>query len=89
MKNIFYFSALLLLIFSCSNNTSEVQLSYTNLEGIVPKQGNFTFDFDEELAPDSIQGIWQKENYVKFTPKMEGEFKWISSSELIFSPLFD
>lgn len=88
MKNIFYFAALFLVLFSCSNNTSEVQLSYTNLEEIMPKQGNFRFDFDENLAPDSIQGIWQKADYITFTPEMKGEYKWVSAHELVFSPVY-
>lgn len=87
MKNILSFAVLLLVLFSCSNNAAEVQLSYTNLSGTVAKQGNFTFEFDENLAPDSILGTWQKGNYVEFIPEIKGEFKWVSATELVFSPV--
>ena len=87
MKKLLFSIFILFLVSSCFNNAAEVLLSHTNLDGVVPKQGNFTFTFDEEMVPDSVLGVWEKTKYVSFEPEIKGEFKWISANELVFSPV--
>ena len=87
MKKIFFYFLFLTAFISCRNNANEVLLNYTSLGGVVPKETNFNFTFDEDLAPDSIVGIWQRTKYVEFSPDIKGEFKWISPKELVFSPV--
>lgn len=86
MKQFLFFSVLFLCLFSCKND-NEVTLNYTNAKGVISNKGNFTFTFSENLAPDSILGIWRKDEYISFEPEIKGEFKWISSDELVFSPI--
>lgn len=87
MKKSLFAILILFLLSSCFNNSDEVLLSHTNLDGVVPKQGNFTFTFDEEMVPDSLLGVWEKTKYVSFEPEIKGEFKWVSANELVFSPI--
>jgi hypothetical protein len=54
--------------------------------GEVQNLTNFTIEFSEDLAPVDVQDKWLDEEYVTFTPAIQGKFKWTSASTLVFSP---
>ncbi|MCW9064813.1 MAG: Ig-like domain-containing protein, partial [Ignavibacteriaceae bacterium] len=75
----------LLFLISCGpSNTVEVE-SFTPT-GEVQNLTNFTIEFSEDLAPADVQDKWLDEEFVTFTPAVQGKFKWTSSSTLVFSP---
>lgn len=72
---------------SCSVfNTSTVAIEEHNLEGGVGLTQNLEFNFNKDLAPDSLQQQWDTTQYIRFTPTIPGRFKWVSKRKLIFSP---
>ncbi len=76
---------LILFIISCGpSNTVEVE-SFTPT-GEVQNLTNFTIEFSEDLAPADVQDKWLDEEYVTFTPAINGKFKWTAPNTLIFSP---
>jgi hypothetical protein len=82
-----YLSIILTVIFlfSCGpGNTVEVE-SFTPT-GEVQNLTNFTIEFSEDLAPADVQDKWLDEEFVTFTPAIQGKFKWTSPSLLVFSP---
>jgi hypothetical protein len=54
--------------------------------GEVQNLTNFTIEFSEDLAPADAQDKWMDEEFVTFTPTVQGKFKWTSPSTLVFSP---
>jgi uncharacterized protein YfaS (alpha-2-macroglobulin family) len=77
--------SLIFLLISCGpGNTVKVD-SFTPA-GEVEKLSNFIIEFSEDLAPTDVQEKWMDEEFVTFTPKIPGKFKWTSPSTLIFSP---
>ena len=76
--------AISLLVVSCNKDT--VKLISKNFEKEVPTTGNLSFTFDRVLAPDSLLEFWDTTEYIKFEPKIDGRFKWVSQTELVFSP---
>lgn len=82
--------AILLSIFllgSCLNKKNELSISSKNFEEEIALQQNLQFTFDKDLYPDSLLQRWDSTAYIVFTTKVQGMFKWNSSSELVFSPL--
>ncbi len=76
---------LILFFISCGpSNTVEVE-SFTPI-GEVQNLTNFTIEFSEDLAPADVQDKWLDEEFVTFTPSINGKFKWTSPNTLIFSP---
>ena len=76
---------LILFLTSCGpSNTVEVE-SFTPT-GEVQNLTNFTIEFSEDLAPADVQDKWLDEEFVTFTPAIQGKFKWTSPSTLVFSP---
>lgn len=71
-------------IWSCNRNA--VSLSYTNARDEVPQLGNLTFRFSAPLATDSMLNQWDSTEYVSFSPKIRGRFRWESRDQLVFSP---
>ncbi|HEX6846097.1 MAG TPA: MG2 domain-containing protein [Chitinophagaceae bacterium] len=63
-----------------------VKLEYTNAKGEVPQMGNLVFRFDKSLMKDSLLNVWDSTDYVSFTPKIPGRFRWESPDQLVFSP---
>lgn len=82
--NLFIIFSILLLISCGPSNTVEVE-SFTPT-GEVQNLTNFTIDFSEDLAPADVQDKWLDEEFVTFTPAIQGKFKWTSPSTLVFSP---
>lgn len=79
-------SIALLFLAACSKNKNQITLSYTNADGEVSSHGNLSFNFNQLVAPDSIQYMWLDESYIAFDPPIEGRFRWVSASELHFTP---
>ena len=76
---------LIFFLISCGpSNTVEVE-SFTPT-GEVQNLTNFTIEFSEDLAPADVQDKWLEEEFVIFTPAIQGKFKWTSPSTLVFSP---
>lgn len=87
MKNSLKLILLFIVLLVACKDKQEINLSYTNAEGEVPTLGSLTFTFDQNVAPDSIIQQWlDKDNYVEFSPKIKGQFKWTATNELTFSP---
>lgn len=76
----------ILLLGSCRNKKNELSISSKNFEEEIALQQNLQFTFDKDLYPDSLLQRWDSTAYIVFTPKVQGMFKWNSSSELVFSP---
>lgn len=76
--------AAVLLFTACNRNT--VKLMDTNCKNEVPVLGNFRFEFNHSLVPDSLLNNWQADDLVEFEPKIDGHFRWEHSNELVFSP---
>ncbi len=76
---------LLIFLFACSNKDTVSILSFSP-EGKVEKLTNFILEFSKELAPPEVQDKWLTDEFVKFTPSIQGKFKWIDSRTLVFSP---
>ncbi|MFI5134279.1 MAG: alpha-2-macroglobulin, partial [Chitinophagales bacterium] len=88
MKSRIIFLPALLVFFalSCTNLSNTLKLDHTNFtQEIVPDQ-NLSFTFASDLVPDSLTQKWDTVPCIKFTPAVNGKFKWDSPNELIFSP---
>lgn len=83
------YTAMLLIwcLVSC-NLQNHTKLIATNCTDEVPTQTNLSFTFSKDLVSDSLlqAGGWQDEKYIKFTPEIEGSYRWENGSTLIFSP---
>src|SRR4026208_485637 len=69
---------------ACKKNA--VQLEYTNAKGEVPQVGNLIFRFNKSLTKDSLLNVWDSADYISFSPKIPGRFRWESPDQLVFSP---
>ena len=47
---------------------------------------NLVFTFNKDLVPVSELNTWYSTDYIEFSPKVEGRFKWTAPNELVFSP---
>ena len=83
-KHAFYLLFLLAFCASCTQN--QVSITDTNFEEEAPISGSLTFNFSHALAPDSLLNTWLNNQYIRFEPAIDGKFKWVSKSELVFSP---
>ncbi len=70
---------------SCATSRS-LGLEYTNAKGEVPQLGNLVFRFNQAIHPDSLADNWDSSEYVSFTPRIRGRFRWNGPDELVFSP---
>jgi alpha-2-macroglobulin len=77
---------ILVTIFLPACKKNAVKLEYTNAKGEVPLMGNLVFRFDKSLAKDSLLNVWDSTDYISFTPKIAGRFRWEGPDELVFSP---
>ncbi|MBR9861045.1 alpha-2-macroglobulin family protein [bacterium] len=78
---------ILSLTSSCSKDG--VELVNRNFTDEMPMYSNLRFEFNYDIAPDSVLGFWDSSEYIQFEPALHGAFKWISPRELIFSPRGD
>ncbi len=93
MKIFFSISKPLLLIvpilcclcFSCSQ-FGDVKVASHNFEDEIEQTQNLVFTFNKDLVPASELNTWFSTEYIEFSPKIEGKYKWTAPNELIFSP---
>ena len=79
---------LILFATACSKkNQTAVELTDKNFEEEVPISGNLVFTFDQNLVSDTLLNYWDEEQYITFSPEIEGRFKWTAPNELTFSPV--
>jgi len=77
---------LIVTIFLTACKKNAVTLEHTNAKGEVPQVGNLIFRFNKSLMRDSLLNLWDSTNYISFTPKISGRFRWESPDLLVFSP---
>src|SRR5688572_4243662 len=68
---------------SCSRNTVTLE---SKPKGEVPQLGNLVFRFNKSIYPDSLLNNWDSTEYISFSPKIAGRFRWNGPDELVFSP---
>lgn len=88
MKHLHYRIAALflpVLFFAACNNSDGLKVK-TDFANEIDAQQNLGFTFSKDIFPDSLLGRWDSTEYIEFTPKVRGSFRWNSSSELVFSP---
>ncbi len=85
MKSVITLLFALVIFVSCGPSNS---VSVTNFEptGEVKNLTTFTIEFSENLAPADEIDKWSNEQFVEFEPAIPGQFKWVDSRTLIFSP---
>lgn len=76
---------LALFVISCSPR-NRVELVDSNLNDTLDVLQNLVFDFNHDLAPDSIIGKWDSTSYLIIEPSVRGLFKWNNKKQLVFSP---
>ncbi|MFN8293301.1 MAG: MG2 domain-containing protein [Chitinophagales bacterium] len=81
-------AAIVLLFIAACNNSNRVTLIATNCTEEVPLRTNLTFSFSKDVVSDSLlqAGGWLKEDYIKFSPNIEGSYRWENNNTLVFSP---
>jgi len=82
----FLVTIIIVTIFLPACKKNAVQLEYTNAKGEVPQMGNLIFRFNKSLIKDSLLNVWDSTDYISFTPKIPGRFRWESPDQLVFSP---
>ncbi len=89
MKTVYYFFSLLIiaLISGCGIGNDVTVLNFSPT-GKVNSLTTFRIEFSKNLAPDSLLNEWVRKEYIEFTPKIEGQYKWVTPSTLVFSPDF-
>lgn len=85
-KHLYAVTTLLILTVISACNRSVVNLDYTNAKDEVSPLGNLVFRFDKSLVPDSLLNRWDSTEYVSFSPKIHGRFRWEGPDQLVFSP---
>ena len=75
-----------LLILSSCSHFGDVTISGTNFEEEINQTQNLVFTFNKDLVPVSELNTWYSTDYIEFSPKVEGRFKWTAPNELVFSP---
>lgn len=86
LKKILYLLPLVALLFGCFKGKHEFHLTSSNIEEEMPVLGNFNFTFNKNIVSDDFLGVWDSTEYVAFTPKINGAYKWIDGYNLVFSP---
>lgn len=75
------------LLFACSRlSFNEVSVVGRNFDDEVQQTQNLSFSFNKNIAPAGRLNEWDSTQYVQFKPAVRGKFKWVSESELVFSP---
>lgn len=82
---LFFLVVIFSFLTTCMRNMLEV--NQTNFKEEIAQQENLKFTFNNPIATDNMLNVWDTTAYLNFTPKVAGKFKWLSATELIFSPL--
>ncbi len=80
------FLSFLVFLFSTCSQKNYLEITQTNFKEEVSPQSNLKFTFNQSLVGDTLLGVWDTTAYLQFTPRVAGKFKWVSPSEVIFSP---
>ncbi|MEZ5023705.1 MAG: hypothetical protein R2728_10685 [Chitinophagales bacterium] len=79
------------ILFSCksdSKNENSLEVILTSFKGEIQAKDNLTFTFNHAIVEaDTLLNKWLNANYLEFSPKVEGKYKWIANDELVFSPV--
>jgi len=82
-----YLKILFVLGFVTSCSVKPIDFSAKNFTDEVQPLQNLTFKFNVSMVEEKDLNQWISANYLKFEPKIQGKYKWISKNELVFSPL--
>jgi alpha-2-macroglobulin len=63
-----------------------IEVTQTSFKDEVATQENLKFTFNRPMVGDSLLNRWDSTTYLNFTPAVAGKFKWVSPTEVIFSP---
>ncbi len=85
MNKIISFLILAAALTSCIGH-NYIDVKPVNFTDQIDQLQNLEFEFNKELAPDTLIGLWDSVNYIEFEPKVEGKFKWADKKVLVFSP---
>ncbi len=85
-KSLIPFLSIIILLTTSCGPTNTVSVKSFSPTGEVKKYTNFTIEFDQVLAPDTLLNKWIENKFIKFEPPLNGKVKWISPLKLIFSP---
>jgi hypothetical protein len=80
------FLALAGIMFHACSGGNDLAITSKNFESQIDLQQNLVMEFSAPLVPDSLLNAWDSTQYVKFTPAVQGSFKWTSPTTLVFSP---
>ena len=86
MRYLLAFLFLSLILFISCGPSNTVKVDHFSPQGEVENLTNFVIEFSEDLAPADVQDKWLDDEFVSFSPKISGKFKWTSASTLVFSP---
>ncbi len=84
--NFIFASFLLTLLLSCNTQSDQLRVESANFDQQIDPVQNLEFNFNHDIAPDSIIGQWSQEKYLRFNPEIAGRFMWNSHHQLVFSP---
>lgn len=73
-----------LMLLSCSSNI--VRIAKFTPTGEVKDFQTFSVTFSHDIAPKDKMDQWLSGEYMQFTPKVTGRYKWTTANTLIFSP---
>lgn len=80
------FLALAGVFFQACSGGNDLAITSKNFESQIDLQQNLVMEFSSPLVPDSLLNAWDSTQYMKFTPAVQGSFKWTSPTTLVFSP---
>ncbi|WP_205504372.1 alpha-2-macroglobulin family protein [Rufibacter psychrotolerans] len=87
LRTLSCFALVLFLAFvGCRGKCDELRLEEKNFKSEISQEQNLVFTFDKDLVTDSLLNQWDTIPYLRFTPRVEGKFKWTAPNELVFSP---
>ncbi|NOZ61990.1 MAG: hypothetical protein GXO74_09950 [Calditrichaeota bacterium] len=75
----------MLLFFACGKE-NQVEVDSFSPTGEIEQMTSFSIRFSKDLVPDSLVGNYSDEQWVKFTPPLEGRYEWTDRRTLLFSP---
>jgi len=75
----------LLFIAACTS-TDRIAIESMNFDEQIDMFQNLEFQFDRDLAPDSLLNKWDTTRYLDFRPEIHGRYQWTKRNTLVFSP---
>ena len=81
----FFYLVSVIVLYSCGNK-NRLSIVNTNFTDEISVVQNLYFEFNQEIAPDSVQNTWDSTNYLDIEPEIKGKYMWESPNTLVFSP---